>query len=158
MSPIIRDNWDSVFFINYILSNGIGSVLYKNIRKKNGLAYYIKCNIDRMSDFSGINVISIETEDNNVPYLIDNLDKTLKNKLFLTKEKFENVKNSIINKIDTISINRYNNIDCYIKPEKWSIEKQIHRITLDDIIETYDKYFNVDYFIKSVDKEDFRKK
>jgi len=158
VSPIINDNWASVFFINYILSNGIGSILYKNIRKKHGLAYYIKCNINRMSDYSGINVIMTETEDSKLPYLMDNLDKTLKEKSFLTKEKFENVKNSIINKIDTISINRHNNIEYYIKPKKWSIEKQIHQITLDNIIETYDKYFNVNNFIKSIDKEDFRKK
>ena len=108
-----------------------------------------------MSDFSGLNIISTETEDNKVEALIDNLDKTLKDKSFLTKDKFNIVKNSIINRIDTISINRHSNVECFIKPEQWSIEKQIHNIMFDNVIETYEKYFNIDNFIKSVDKYDF---
>ena len=154
-SPIIENDWASVFFINYILSNGLSSILYKNIRKKSGLVYYIKCNIDRMSDMSGINIISTETDNNKVYETMDNLNKTLKDKSFLTQEKFNNVKNSIINKIDTININRHNNIESFIKPDKWAIEKQIYNITLDNIIDIYDKYFDYNNFHKSIDKKEF---
>jgi len=157
LSPIIYDEWATIFFINYLLSNGINSPLYKNIRKKNGLAYYIRCTIDRLSNYSGINIISTETDDDKVDKLMDVLDQTLSDPVFLNKDKFEQVKNSIINKIDTIDINRHSNVETYIKPESWAIEKQIYNITLDKVIETYLKYYNVDNFYKSVDKKEFLK-
>lgn len=157
LSPVIEDNWSIVFFINYLLSNGIGSPLYKNIRKKSGLAYYVRCSLDRFSDYSGINVISTETDDNKVDKLINILNDTLENfEDFLTKEKFKQVKNSIINKIDTVDINRHSNVETYIKPETWAIEKNIYDVTLDKVIETYKKYYKVENFYKSVDKKEFK--
>lgn len=156
LSPIIKDDWDVVFFINYLLSNGINSPLYKNIRKKSGLAYYIRCNLDRLSDYSGINVISTETDDNKVQKLMTTLDETLSDLSFLTKTKFEQVKNSIINKIDTVDINRHNNVETYIKPKTWAIEENIYNITYDKMMDTYMKYYNVNNYYKSVDKTEFK--
>lgn len=155
MSPIIDDDWSVVFFINYLLSNGINSPLYNNVRKKSGLSYYIRCNIDRLSDYSGVNIISTETDDDKVDKLIKTIDYTLLNSDFLNIEKFDQVKNSIINKIDTVDINRYSNVETYIKPDEWSIEKNIHNITLDKVIDVYNKYFNINNFYKSVDKIEF---
>lgn len=155
LSPIIEDNWGTVFFINYLLSNGINSPLYKNIRKKAGLAYYIRCTIDRLSDYSGISIISTETDDDKVNKLMMTLNNTLSDLSFLTESKFDQVKNSIINKINTIDINRHINVETYIKPETWSIENNIHDITLDNVIETYKKYYTVDNFYKSIDKREF---
>jgi predicted Zn-dependent peptidase len=138
-----------------LLSNGINSPLYKNVRKKSGLAYYIRCSIDRLSDYSGVNIISTETDDYKVDKLMATLDETLSDISFLNKSKFDQVKNSIINKIDTVDINRHSNVETYIKPETWAIEKNIHDITLDKVIETYLKYYRVDNFYKSVDKREF---
>jgi len=155
LSPIIEDNWDTVFFINYLLSNGIGSPLYKNIRKKNGLAYYIRCTIDRLSDYSGLNIISTETDDDRVDALIEKLNETLMDTHFLTRNKFDQVKNSILNKINTVEINRYSNVETYIKPKTWAIEEQIYNITYENVMETYQKYYKVENFYKSVDKKEF---
>ena len=155
LSPIIEENWDVVFFINYLLSNGINSPLYKNIRKKAGLAYYIRCSIDRLSDYSGMNIISTETDDDKVEKLMTILNETLSDMSFLTIEKFNQVKNSIINKIDTVDINRHSNVETFIKPETWSIEKNIHNITYEKVIETYLKYYKIENFYKSVDKREF---
>lgn len=155
LSPVIEDNWSVVFFINYLLSNGIGSPLYKNIRKKSGLAYYIRCNLDRLSDFSGVNIISTETDDDKVDKLMLTLNETLSDTSFLNKDKFEQVKNSIINKIDTVDINRHSNIETYIKPDTWAIEKNIHNITFEMVMETYLKYYKVENFYKSIDKKEF---
>lgn len=155
LSPVIKDDWAVMFFINYLLSNGISSPLYKNIRKKSGLAYYIRCTLDRLSDYSGVNIISTETDDDKVDKLIDTMDSTLMDTTFLTRVKFEQVKNSIINKIDTVDVNRHSNVETFIKPETWAIEKNIHDITYEKVFETYLKYFNVDNFYKSVDKREF---
>lgn len=155
LSPVIKDRWTLVFFINYMLTNGLNSALYDVVRKKKGLAYYIKSNLDRLSDFSGINLISTETDDNKVNELMSCIDEIIINKNFLTEEKFMKTKNSIINKIETLNINRYSNVDTYIKPELWTIEKQINNITFEDILKTYDEYFNINRFYKSVDKLEF---
>lgn len=156
LSPIIDDDWDVVFFINHLLSNGVNSPLYKNIRKKMGLSYYIRCNLERISDLSGLNIISTETDDYKVEDVIETIDATLSDLSFLTKSKFEIVKNSIINKIETVDINRHSNVETFIKPDKWTIEKNIYNITLDKVIEVYSKYFNVDKYHKSVDKKEFK--
>jgi len=155
LSPMIYEDWPIIFFINYLLSNGINSPLYKNIRKKTGLSYYINCDLDRLSDNSGINMIYTETDDNKVDKLMQVLDDTLSNTSFLTKNKIEQVRNSIINKIDTVNINRYINVEKYIKPEPWSIENHIHDITLEQVERAYLKYYNVNNFYKNVDKIEF---
>jgi predicted Zn-dependent peptidase len=158
LSPIIESDWPVIFFINYLLSNGINSPLYKNIRKKSGLAYYIRCNLDRMSDYSGLNIISTETDDDKVERLMEAIDETLSDLSFLTRAKFEQVKNSIINKIDTVDINRHSNVETYIKPDTWAIESNIHNISYNNVVETYMKYYKVENFYKSVDKLEFNKR
>ena len=158
LSKVIEEDWANVFFINYLLSNTTFSPLYKNVRKDKGLAYYIKCSLDRMSDFSGINIISTETDDYKVEKLMDILNSTLSDISFLTRDKFDIIKSSIKNKIETVTINRHTNVDTYIKPESWSIEKQIDNITYDNIVETYLKYYKVEDFYKSIDKKEFLKK
>jgi predicted Zn-dependent peptidase len=157
LSPIVKEQWATIFFINFLLSNGLSSPLYKNIRKKSGLAYYIRCTIDRLSDYSGINIISTETDDYKVDELMKRIDETLKDTFFLNESKFQQVKSSILNKIDTVEINRYSNVETYIKPKCWAIEDQINNITLDDVKEMYNKYYDVNNFYKSIDKLEFRK-
>jgi predicted Zn-dependent peptidase len=155
-STIVESDWAAAFFINYLLSNGLNSPLYKNIRKKSGMSYYIRCTLDRLSDYSGVNIISTETDDYKVYNLMDKLDETLDDYTsFLTEDKFNQVKNSILNKIDTVEINRHSNVETYIKPESWSIEKNINDITLDKVIEVYKKYYNSENFYKSIDKKEF---
>jgi len=155
-SPVILDSWATVTFINYMLSSGLSSPLYQNIRKKNGLAYYIKCNMNRLSDLSGINVISVETDDSKVDELISVLEKTMKDKSFLTIGKFENIKKFILNKIETLNVYRYSNIDSFIKPDLWTLEKQINNLTFDDVVSVYEKHFNVDNYYKSLDKRNVK--
>jgi predicted Zn-dependent peptidase len=157
LSPIIKEQWATIFFINFLISNGLSSPLYRNVRKKSGLAYYIRCSLDRLSDYSGMNIISTETDDYKVGDLMKRIDETLNDPYFLNEDKFEQVKNSILNKIDTVEINRYSNVETYIKPECWAIENQINNITLDDVKEIYSKYYNSNNFYKSVDKVEFGK-
>jgi len=154
-SPIVEEDWAVISFINYMLSDGLSTPLYKKIRKKTGLAYYIKCNLNRMSDFSGVNVISTETDDEKVDDLINILNEALMDKSFLNKEEFEKTKMSILNKIETIKIYRHINVDAFIKPDSWSLEKQINNITLDKVINSFDKYFNINNIYKSIDKKEF---
>ncbi len=121
LSPIIDDDFDKIIFINYLLSGGLKSPLYKAIREKNSLAYYINCRIDRLDD-KGIIILSSETSNSNVEKLNDTIVNVFNERNYLTKEKFEIVKNFI--KISTIksNINLQDNEDKFILPKNWLIE------------------------------------
>lgn len=154
LSPIIKEDFDKIIFINYFLSGGLKSPLYKAIREKNSLSYYINCRIDRI-DNNGIIIISTETSDSNVDKLNKTIIDTFNEKTYLNEDRFNMVKEFI--KISTVksNINLQDNEDKFILPENWLIENTINDITFDDIVETFDKYFNINNFYKSVNKSEF---
>lgn len=153
-SPVIEKDFDKIIFINYLLSGGLKSPLYKFIREKENLAYYINCRMDRLHN-SGIIIISTETNDDNVEKLHDTIIEVFKDKSYLTRDKFNIIKNFIKISIIKSDINLQDNEDKYILPKNWLIENTIDSITYEDIVETFDKYFNIENFYKSVDKIEF---
>ena len=54
-----------LIFLNYLLSGGLKSPLYKYVREKENLAYYINCRMDRLQN-TGVILISTETNDINI--------------------------------------------------------------------------------------------
>jgi len=153
-SPVIYEDFDKIIFLNYLLSGGLKSPLYKHLREKENLTYYINCRMDRLQN-TGIILISTETNDINVERLHDTILKIFKDKSYLTKEKFNVIKNFIKISLVKSNINLQDNEDKFILPKNWVIENTIESITYDQIIETFDKYFNIDNFYKSVDKVEF---
>lgn len=153
-SPIVYSDFDKIIFINYLLSGGLKSPLYKAIREKENLAYYINCRIDRLHD-TGVIIISTETNDNNVEKLHQTIINIFKDKNYLTKEKFNIIKNFIKINIIKSNINIQDNEDEFILPESWKIENTIDTITYDNIIEIFEKYFNIESFYNSVNKIEF---
>ena len=154
LSSVITDDFDKIIFINYLLSGGLKSPLYKAIREKNSLAYYINCRIDRLGD-NGIVIISTETSDENIDKLNDTIIDVFKERSYLNKEKFETVKQFIKISLLKSNINLQDNEDKFILPKSWLIENTIDKITYDDIMETFDKYFNINDFYKSINKTEF---
>lgn len=154
LSSVITEDFDKIIFINYLLSGGLKSPLYKAIREKNSLAYYINCRIDRLGD-NGIVIISTETSDENVDKLNETIVDVFKERSYLNKEKFETVKQFIKISLMKSNINLQDNEDKFILPQNWLIENTIDQITYDDIVDTFDKYFNINDFYKSVNKTEF---
>ena len=154
LSPIINENFDKIIFINYLLSGGLKSPLYKAIREKNSLAYYISCRIDRLDD-KGIIIISTETGDSNVEKLNDVILEVFKKRSYLTKEKFEIIKDFIKINLIKSDIYLHDNEDKFILPKNWLIEESINSITYEEIVECFDKYFNINNFYKSINKIEF---
>jgi predicted Zn-dependent peptidase len=154
LSPIIDNDFDKIIFLNYLLSGGLKSPLYKSIREKNSLAYYINCKIDRF-DESGIIIISTETNDLNVNKLHETVLDVFKERTYLTKDKFDIIKNFIKISLLKSNINCQDNEDKFILPKNWLIENTIDSISYDDVVETFDKYFNINNFYKSVNKSEF---
>ena len=154
LSPIINEDFDKIIFINYLLSGGLKSPLYKAIREKNSLAYYISCRIDRLDD-KGVIIIATETSDSNVEKLNEVIVDVFKGRSYFTKEKFQTIKDFI--KISLVKSNIYlqDNEDKFILPKTWLIEETIDSITYENIIECFDKYFNINNFYKSINKIEF---
>jgi len=155
VSPVINEDFDKIILINYLLSGGLKSPLYKEIREKENLSYYINCRLDRLEN-TGVIIISTETNNNNVEKLDKTISNVFKNKNnYLTKKKFNMIKNFIKISVIKSNINLQDNEDKYILPKNWIIENSIDSITYEQIIETFDKYFNIDNFYKSIDKVEF---
>ena len=157
VSEVITEANDFAYvdFITDMLGMGLKSPLYQEIREKRGLVYYIRCYLDRMTEQSGIICITSETSDDNVEEfqkvvgeIISNPDK------YMTQERFDIVKQSLEIKLKKSDINRYNSVGKYITPKEWQIEPILKDLTLDKVMKVYDKYFNFETFIKSVDTQD----
>jgi predicted Zn-dependent peptidase len=154
VSPVIKDDFFKIILINYFLSGGLKSPLYRAIREKENISYYINCRLDRLQE-SGIILISTETNSNNVEKLHNTISNVFNDKSYLTREKFDVVKNFIKISMIKSNINLQDNEDKFIIPPNWRIENYIDSITYEDFVECFEKYFNIDTFYKSVDKTEF---
>lgn len=156
LSPIITENYPIVRFITSLLSNGLKSPLYQEVREKTGLVYYISCYLDYLTDSRGVINISTETSENKTEELYDKIRNVLGNKeKYITRERFENIKKSYNILYKKSEINRYDSINRFISPNNWLIEPIIDNITLKDVYDIYDEYFNIDKFYISYDKSEF---
>lgn len=156
-APIINADYNYVSFINSMLSMGLSSPLYKEVREKKGLVYYIRCNQSRINN-QGVVQITTQTNSNNIERVVDSVGVVLKNpKKHLTQERFDTIKNSYLIRLQKDKINRYSNVNLWITPKEWSIKEIINTITLDKVFEIYDKYYQFDKFYISNDKDEFNK-
>lgn len=158
MSPLVDKDFNYITFINAMLSLGLSSPLYSEVREKRGLVYYIRCSQARMNK-QGLTTITTQTSKENVDAVyeavkevIDNPDK------FLTKDRFETIRDSYIIKMKKEKINRFGNVNRWINPKGWGIKEIIETVTLDKIREVYDNNFKFDDFYLSCDKDEFSKK
>jgi len=155
-SDVVSEDFAYIDFISDMLGAGLKSPLYQEIREKRGLVYYVQCGLDRMTDLSGSISISSETSDENIEefekvtdYVLSNPDK------FMTQERFDIVKQSLEIKLKKNKINRHSNVGKYITPKDWQIEPILNDITLEKVMEVYNKYFDFSKWYKSVDVQEF---
>jgi predicted Zn-dependent peptidase len=157
LSPVINEDFPYIDIINNMLSKGLSSPLYSEIREKLGLIYYIRCGLSRTNQ-QGITTISTQTINKNAEKVIDSIGKIIKNpSKFMTKERFAVIKEYMVNKERKEEINRYLHIDDWIEPENWSVSKIIKDVKFDKIMEMYEKHFDFDKFYISNDKKEFKK-
>ena len=157
LSPIIDEDFAYVHFINAMLSLGLKSPLYQEIREKKGLVYYVHCYQSRMNQ-QGINTIATQTSNKNFKAVVEATKTVLENpKKYLTKERFDLVKDYYKVRMQKDEILRYKNVNQYINPEGWSVYEILDTVNLKKIKEVYDKYFKFENFYVSNDKTEFKK-
>jgi predicted Zn-dependent peptidase len=158
MSPVATSDFNYITFINAMLASGLSSPLYKEVREKMGLVYHITANQERMNN-QGVSLIRTQTSSSNVDLVYDTVRKVINNPdEYLTQERFDTIKQAYEIKMKKDKINRYSNVTKWISPPNWIIENIISTITLDQVRNVYDKYFDFDKFHLSYDKEEFKRK
>jgi predicted Zn-dependent peptidase len=157
LSPVIDEDFAYVHFINAMLSLGLKSPLYQEIREKKGLVYYVHCYQSRMNQ-QGINTIATQTSNKNFKAVVEATKTVLENpKKYLTKERFDLVKDYYKVRMQKDEILRYKNVNQYINPEGWSVYEILDTVNLKKIKEVYEKYFKFENFYISNDKTEFKK-
>lgn len=157
LSPIIEDDFAYVHFINSMLSLGLKSPLYQEVREKRGLVYYIHCYQTRMNR-QGIVNIATQTSNSNFDKVVSAIKGVIKNPdKYLTKERFNLVKDFYTVRRQKDDILRYKNVGQFINPEGWSVYDILDKVTLKKVKEVYQKYYQFDKFYISNDKNEFKK-
>lgn len=156
LTPMIGEDFAYVHFINAMLSLGLKSPLYQEIREKRGLVYYVHCYQSRMND-QGLTTFATQTSNKNFDAVVDSIKLVVENpKKYLTKERFNLVKDYYSVRKQKDEILRYKNVNQWINPEGWSVYDILDKITLKKVMEVYDKYYNFDKFYISSDKKEFK--
>lgn len=147
-----------VNFINSMLGLGLSSPLYKEVREKNGLVYYIQCYLQRVNN-QGINRIATLTSNKNYDEVVSEIENVIKNPdTYLTIDRFNIVKDYYTVRKQKDEILRYENVIAMcVSPENWQVYNILDTVTIEKIREVYDKYFNYDTFYISNDKTEFSK-
>jgi predicted Zn-dependent peptidase len=157
LSPIIEEDFAYVHFINAMLSLGLKSPLYQEIREKKGLVYYVHCYQARMNN-QGLNTIATQTSNKNIDAVIAAVKEVIENpKKYLTKERFDLVKDYYKVRMQKDEILRYKNVNQYINPEGWSVYDIIDDVDFKKVQQVYKKYYQFDKFYISNDKTEFKK-
>lgn len=157
LSPVIEEDFAYVHFINSMLSLGLKSPLYQEIREKRGLVYYVHCYQSRINN-QGINTISTQTSNKNYNDVVNAVKEVITNPgKYLTKERFDLVKDYYKVRMTKDEILRYKNVNQYIDPDGWSVYEILDKVNMKKIKEVYKKYYNFDKFYVSNDKKEFKK-
>ena len=90
--------------------------------------------------------------------VIDAVEKVLKDKdKFLTKDRFNLVKDYYMTRREKEEILRYKNIGQHLVPKGWSVYDILDTIKLKDLKDIYDEYYDFSKFYISNDKKEFSK-
>ena len=156
LSPVIVDDFAYVHFINSMLSLGLKSPLYQEVREKEGLVYYIHCYQSRLNQ-EGMISIDTQTSNRNVKKVLDSVKTVIGNpKKYLTKDRLDLVRDYYSVRMQKDEILRYSKVDKWISPSGWNVYDILKDVNFKKIKEVYDKYYDFDKFYISTDKKEFK--
>lgn len=154
-SDILKEDHNIAKVVCKLFAEGLNSPLYQEIREKRGLVYFISLFTDRMNLNSDINFMTL-TSDENVEKVLDCVKDVFDNyKKYVTRDRFNNIKEAIRVALKMNEIDRYQNINRWVNPPSHNVTEIIDKITLEDCYNVIEKYFNWDNFYVSIDKKEF---
>lgn len=154
--PISQDV-PALKIIANMLSSGLNSPLFQEVREKRGLCYGIWCTLSRFNLEYLFNITST-TADHQVDQLLDVTKEVISNQAkYLTAERLEVVRRSLQIDDQIEAINRYSNVAPWLTPPQFQARAVQDTIQLDEIHRVAKLYINPDKLHVSVDKRDFQK-
>lgn len=156
ISNTISDDIGYVKFICDMLSSGLNSPFYQEIREKRGLVYGLYCYFSELSDNEGNIIIAAESSTKNVEEFQNTIAEILGSpEKYMTKERFEIVKKKLKIKFKKQMISAFDYPEKFIEPANTRVESIIDNVTYEKIMNVYEKYFNFGTFYKSIDSKEF---
>lgn len=124
-----------------MLSDGLSSPLYQEVREKRGLTYYIGASPE-MYATKGIAAIFTATTKDKADQVVEVLTKMSNNiKKYLTKERYNVIINLLKTKREIEKCMPIKNISDLIAPEDLRLPKNLDKLSFNKIIEVTEKYF-----------------
>jgi hypothetical protein len=106
----------------------------------------------------GITTIATQTSNKNFNACVDSIKIVLdKPSKYLTKDRFNLVKDYYSVRKQKDEILRYKNVNPWINPKGWTVYDILEEVKLNKVLEVYEKYYNFDNFYLSNDKKEFKK-
>ena len=153
LSPILTKDKGKIKFICDMISNGLQSPLYKEVREKRGLSYGVDCSMSTVGNSSVVGIL-VSTSNDKVDELLETLKNTLDDVSILSQERFDITKERLIVSRKKSAINRYNNVSKWIDDSE-TVDDILDTVTFEELKEIYPKYFAFDKMYVSIDKKEF---
>jgi predicted Zn-dependent peptidase len=141
-----------VKLISSMLSSGLNSPLYQEVREKRALCYYVGSYIHEMGKLPLLSVMILtspeksETVHNTINDVFTNKD------IHLTENRLDTIRKALLIAKKKKLINRHDNIGDILDANADKLNSIIETITLEEILKVYDKYFILNTFTKVDDK------
>ena len=154
-SKPIKKDFNKIKFVNHLLSTGLNSPLYQEIREKNGLSYHVGSYLDRI-DREAYNTIFTTSTEPYIDQIISHIDDIFSNlDKYITKERFLTIKEYLKIRNKQHKINRYKKVDKWIQPSGFSVDEILDDIDYIDALTIANKYFKLDNYRISRDDKEF---
>ena len=141
--PVSKKDYPYMVILNAILSNGLNSPLYQELRERRGLIYAIyPYNINYITE--GLFMYVAMTTKDNAQEVADITNGVLNNlDMYITPERFNDVINNCIIQMEINKVFQYEHPNSLKKNRlsAFSTKKQLENVTIDKLIEIGKKYF-----------------
>lgn len=142
--PVPEDQQHLAHFVCSLLSNGLLSPLYREIREKHGLLYNLALFLNPLNK-ARIPMFYTTAQKENIPKIVDLTGKVLSNpEEYVTFDDFLKMKSLFKNQFKIAEINNHNNIDEFITPELKKLKDDLQSIKHDDCLELIKNNFNME--------------
>jgi predicted Zn-dependent peptidase len=157
LSPTLEEDFAELKLITLMLSYNLKSPIINELREKRGLVYSSGMSLDIINDIQFCIYFIALTKEGNSDKVIEIVkDIYSKPEVYITKERFELIKELLYVTVRKNEIERYKNISKFIKQPKFNFEDKVKNISFSDIKRIYEKYFlDQKNWLYSVDKKEF---
>ncbi len=141
-----------VKLINLMLSSGLNSPLYQEVREKRALCYYVGSYINEIGKMPLLSVMILTSPEKSETVNTTINDVFVNKDIYMTGNRLETIRKSLLISNKKKMINRHENISDIINSNTDKLNNLIEKITLEEILKVYDKYFDLNTFTKVDDK------